>query len=294
MQNPRAESRPDLSPDDVVSASAELLARLRARGLCGKSPRVHCVTNAVAQNFTANVLLAFGAVPSMTLSGEEIGAFVGRSDALLINLGTFDRERRAATAIALDTAMRHGLPWVLDPVFVDRAPQRAAYARELIFMKPKAIRLNAAEFAALAQAPNPAKAEAQAQTKAEAEAEGEGVVAYARAYDVTVGLSGATDLIADGSRAMTVGNGDPLMAKVTAMGCAASALVAACLAVEPDAFLATVAAMLMVGIAGEQAAASARGPGSFAVAILDALYGLDETALKTRAKIDRLKAIEVI
>lgn len=271
MQNPRVESRPDVSPDDVVSAAVALLARLRAKTASGTSPRVHCVTNAVAQNFTANVLLAFGAVPSMTLSGEEIGAFVARSDALLINLGTFDSERRAATSIAVDSATQNGLPWVLDPVFVDRAPQRAAYARDLIFLAPKAIRLNAAEFSALADASTGIGA----------------VAAYAQAHDLTVGLSGATDLIAGGGRAMSIANGHPLMAKVTAMGCAASALVAACLAVEPDAFLATAAALLMVGVAGEQAAAAAQGPGSFAVAILDALYRLDEAALQAHAKVGR-------
>ena len=55
------------------------------------------------------------------------------------------------------------------------------------------------------------------------------------------------------------------MARVTAMGCAASALVGACLAVEPDAWQATAAALIVIGVAGEVAAARARGPGSFAV-----------------------------
>jgi hydroxyethylthiazole kinase len=265
MQHPRAESRQNLSQDEIVSSAAALLARLRA-----SSPRVHCVTNAVAQNFTANALLAFGAVPSMTLSSEEIGAFVQRSDALLINLGTFDRERREATAIAIDTAVRHGRPWVLDPVFIDRAPQRAAYARDLICLNPTAVRLNAAEFGALAER-EPAAAS---------------VAAYARERNVVVGLSGATDWIADGERSISISNGHPLMAKVTAMGCAASALVSACLAVEPDALKATAAALLMVGVAGEMAAANAQGPGTFAAQILDALYGLDEAALVERAKIE--------
>jgi hydroxyethylthiazole kinase len=269
MQHSQAASRDRISGKEIAAGAAALLVRLRA-----KAPRVHCVTNSVAQNFTANALLAFGAVPSMTLSGEEIGAFVAHSDALLVNLGTFDRERREATSIAVDAAARHGLPWVLDPVFVDRAPQRAAYARDLIFLSPKAVRLNAAEFTALAGAPP----------------ELESVTAYARAHDVTVGLSGKTDLIADGSRACSIANGDPLMAKVTAMGCAASALVAACLAVEPDAFLGTAAAMIMTGVAGEVAAAKAEGPGSFALAIIDALYNLDEATILDRAKIDMQEA----
>lgn len=264
MHNPNAPAR-----DDAAQTAAAVLARLRS-GM----PRVHCITNSVAQNFTANVLLAAGGVPSMTLSGEEIGAFVARSQALLVNLGTFDRERREATSIAVGAAAQNGLPWVLDPVFVDRAPQRADYARDLIFLAPKAIRLNHAEFAALAGT-----------TPTD-----EAVAAYAHGKNTVVGLSGETDLVTDGIRRAIIANGHPLMAKVTAMGCAVSALVAACLAVEPDAWRATVAGLVIAGVAGERAAAKAQGPGSFAVAILDELHTLDGSALVAHAQIKIAKA----
>src|ERR1043165_1408095 len=105
---------------ELPHIAADILMRLRAR-----SPRVHCITNAVAQTFTANTLLAAGAIPSMTPSADEIGAFVARADALLINLGTFDDERRAATTAALEVAAERRIPWVLDPVFVDRSQPRA-------------------------------------------------------------------------------------------------------------------------------------------------------------------------
>jgi hydroxyethylthiazole kinase len=260
MHSPNGPAR-----DDAAQTAAAVLDRLHTA-----APRVHCITNSVAQNFTANVLLAAGAVPSMTLSGEEIGAFVARSHALLVNLGTFDRERREATSIAVDAATQNGLPWVLDPVFVDRAEQRAEYARDLIFLGPKAIRLNHAEFSALAgAAPS-----------------GETVAAYAHAKNTVIGLSGEADLVTDGARLATIANGDALMAKVTAMGCAASALVAACHAVEPDAWRATAAGLIIVGVAGQLAAAKASGPGSFAVAILDELHNLDERKLIAQARID--------
>src|SRR6516165_9811042 len=85
----------------LPALAADVLSRVRARG-----PRVHCLTNAVAQNFTANVLLAAGAVPSMTAAPEEIAQFVAHADALLINLGTLDRERREAAGIAVEVAGR--------------------------------------------------------------------------------------------------------------------------------------------------------------------------------------------
>ena len=253
------------SPNDVTQAAPDILARLRAR-----APRIHCITNAVAQNFTANVVLAAGCVPSMTLSPEEIGAFVAGAQGLLVNLGTFGAERRAATKVAVEAVTQRNLPWVLDPVFVDRAAQRGAFARELIGKRPSVVRLNHAEFAALSGG-TPSRDQA---------------MAYARAHGVAIALSGEIDLVTDGNRAATIANGHPLMAKVTAMGCAGSAVLAACLAVEPDAFRAAGAALAIIGVAGELAGEQSAGPGSFAVAIIDALHNLDGPTLIARARIE--------
>jgi hydroxyethylthiazole kinase len=260
MHHPTAASR-----DGVAQDASDVLVRLRRRG-----PRVHCITNAVAQNFSANVLLAAGCVPSMTVSPEEIGPFVSGAQAVLVNLGTFDTERRQATTTALETAARQKLPWVLDPVFVDRAPPRAAFARELIGHRPTVVRLNQSEFSMLAgEKPSP-----------------DGAMAYARANRVVVGLSGETDLVTDGKRIASIRNGHPLMTKVTALGCAGSAVIAACLAVETDAVRAAVAALIIIGVAGELAAEKSNGPGSFAMAVIDALYNLDGPTLIARAKVD--------
>jgi hydroxyethylthiazole kinase len=258
-------TRDGMSRKDLPQVAAALLDRLRVR-----RPRVHCITNAVAQNFTANVLLAAGCLPSMTLSAEEIGPFVARSQALLVNLGTFDRERREATGIALESATQGNVPWVLDPVFIDRSAARADFARDLMARAPQAVRLNRAEFSALAGR----------------EPTREALAAYAREKKTVLGLSGVADWVSDGERFATIANGHPLMAKVTAMGCAASALVAACLGVEPDAWPATAGALTMIGVAGELAAAQAAGPGSFAVAIIDALHNLDGPTLIARARVN--------
>jgi len=256
--------QPAATRDDVAQSAGRALERLRAR-----APRIHCITNAVAQNFTANALLAAGCTPSMTLSADEIASFVAGAEALLVNLGTLDAERRRASEIAADTAGKKRIPWVLDPVFADRAPARAQFAREMIARSPAVVRLNHAEFRALANV-EPARDAAK--------------VAAAN-KKVVIGLSGPTDLVTDGTRVATIANGHPLMARVTAMGCAGSALVAACLAVEEDAWSATAAALLMLGVAGELAAAKASGPGTFATAIIDALYNLDAATLVSRAKV---------
>lgn len=242
---PRAGGPPPFDP-----AAAALLAGVR-----GKAPRVHCITNTVAQAFTANALLAAGAVPSMTTSPEEIVAFVESADALLVNLGTLDAQRRAVIFAAIRAANEKTIPWVLDPVFIDRSPPRSAFAEDVAALGPAAVRGNAGEIAALAR--------------------GGDAAALARRLGAVVIATGATDRVTDGTRTAGNGRGHPLMAKVTAMGCAGAAVTAAVLAVAEDRFAAAAAATLALAVAGERAALKAEGPGSFATAYLDALHGLD-------------------
>jgi hydroxyethylthiazole kinase len=261
MRAPQSERNTSI---DWPATAADILERLRER-----RPRVHCITNAVAQAFTANMLLAVGAVPSMTIALKEVKAFAARADAVLINLGTFDPERQKASLAAIGVANKAGIPWVLDPVFIDRSPPRAAFAKALVAKRPRALRLNSAEFGALSGG----------------KIDDAALMRFAKAKQTVVGLTGAHDLVRDADRLATIANGHPLMARVTAMGCAASALVGATLAVEPDAWKATTAALIIIGVAGEMAAVRARGPGSFAMEILDAMYALDRDTLIAKAKV---------
>ena len=160
-------------------------------------------------------------------------------------------------------------PWVLDPVFVDRSRERAGFAQMLAARKPSAVRLNQIEFTALADA---------APTDAVIER-------YALDQRCVVALTGAADVLTDGKRMVKIGNGDPIMGRVTAMGCAGAAVITACLAIEADAWMAAAAGLLIFAVAGECAAAEARGPGSFAVEILDALARLARETFRHRARL---------
>jgi hydroxyethylthiazole kinase len=205
----------------------------------------------------------------MTISPDEIASFVAGADALLVNLGTFDEERRRAIAVALDAAGTARMPWVLDPVFIERSPGRAAFAREVLARGPTAVRLNAAEFAPLFGRDPADKADAR----------------VAEACGTVVALTGDNDIVTDGARRAVIANGDPLMALVTGMGCAGSALVCAAFAVETDRWLATSAALIALGVAGEVAAEATHGPGRFASWILDALHSLDSATMRARLKV---------
>lgn len=257
------------APIELADIAADVLARIRER-----APRVHCITNSVAQQYTANMLLAAGAVPSMTIAADEIGAFVAGANALLVNLGTFDRERKAAIDVAVKTAADRQLPWLLDPVFVDRSPVRAQFGRALLAERPTVVRLNRAEFVAL-DAHGPGAGEA---------ADGTAIMRFAEANGTIAALTGNVDIVSDGHRRIAIANGDPLMALVTAMGCAGAAIICAALAVEGDPWLATLTALAAFGVAGELAAQRAEGPGSFAIAMIDALHRLDRATLRARIK----------
>ena len=259
-----------LSPDrpitskEIPMAAAAILERIRVR-----TPRIHCITNAVAQNFSANMLLAVGAIPSMTIAPEEVGQFALSADALLVNLGPFDAERRKAADIAIDVMVKQNKPWLLDPVFVERSPPRTAYAQLLLEKHPRAVRLNRAEFTALAGT----------------DVEGATLSRFSALHNTIVGLTGEADIVMDYGRLVCITNGDPLMVRVTAMGCAGSCIIGACLAVEKDAWVATAAGLLILGVAGQLAAKQSQGPGSLAVNILDVLHNLDGTALIEHARV---------
>jgi hydroxyethylthiazole kinase len=253
-----------LGQEPLPELAAHLLDRLRAERV-----RVHAITNAAAQVLTANLLLAAGGVPSLTIAPEEVPSFTARADALLVNLGTLDGDRRAAIPWAIATARSQKKPWVLDPVFVEASPPRLDLARLCLTGGPAALRCNGAEFQALAG------------TEATAEA----AASFAAQHGIVLALTGPTDLVTDGARTLRIANGHPLMAQVTAMGCAGSALLAAFLPLHEDALLATAAALLVIGVAGEVAAERAGGPGTFPPIFLDALHGLDGATIAARARL---------
>jgi hydroxyethylthiazole kinase len=214
-----------------------LLARLRAR-----APRVQCLTNTVAQQITANVLLAVGARVSMATHPDEVVDMTASADALLINLGTLDAARVAAIPRLLADRRVLAKPRVLDPVFVEHSPLRRALALQVIAAGPLIVKGNAAELAVLALPASVTRIE-----------------------------TGAVDRMAGAGSVREISGGHPWMAEVTGLGCALGGLIAACAAVEADPVKAGVAALEAFARAGERAAARASGPGSFAVAFVDAL-----------------------
>ena len=107
----------------------------------------------------------------------------------------------------------------------------------------------------------------------------------ARRFRTVVALTGPQDYVSDGERLLVVDNGHPLLAAVTGTGCTSTVMVAAFAAVTGNHALAAAAGLAAYGLAAEQAASVSRGPGSFQVALADALYQLTGAGLSAGARI---------
>ncbi|MFE6736848.1 hydroxyethylthiazole kinase [Microbacterium sp. NPDC057650] len=254
-------------PAVLLEDTARLLAELRAA-----PPLTHCITNSVVTGFTANVLLAVGAAPAMVDIVGESGMFASIASGLLVNLGTPTPEQRAATLEAVGGASAAGTPWVLDPVAIGVLPIRTDLARDLVGRRPTAIRGNASEILALAGLSAGGRGvDATDTTDAAAEA----ARLLAREHGSVVAVSGPVDLLTDGETEVRIANGTSLLTRVTGGGCALGAVMAAFLGAARGtgipALHAVAAASFVYEIAAERAAAASDGPGSFAVALLDAL-----------------------
>ncbi|MFN2451406.1 MAG: hydroxyethylthiazole kinase [Candidatus Dormibacteria bacterium] len=263
----------------VSPTPGELLARVREQ-----RPLVHNITNLVVTNVTANALLAIGAAPVMAHAPEEVEIMAAAADALVLNIGTLTTPWVEAMLQAGRAANGAGTPVIVDPVGAGFTPFRTdTSARLLRELTVAAVRGNAGELRALAGAAGDVRGVDAAGSAASA-AEARQI---ARGLGTTVALTGPVDQLSDGSSVVSIANGDALLARVTGTGCIATALGGAFLGVAADTPLAALtAALVSLEVAAEEAAREARGPGTFAAALLDALSKLDHASLDDRARVE--------
>lgn len=261
-----------LWPDDQVLLDLATVAR--------HAPLIHCLTNTVAANFTANALLAVGASPAMVEHETEAQELATVAGALLVNVGTVSESTAAAMIAATVAAQGAGTPWVLDPVAVGVLGFRGLLARELLTSAPTVVRGNASEVLSLAGAAGGGRG-------VDSTVDSAGVIApareFARRRGNVVAVSGVVDYITDGDTVIAVPGGDPMMSQVTGVGCVLGALISAFLAVNPEPLTAAASASAVLAAAGERAARGVPGPGTFAVRLIDELHVLTQTAKEAAA-----------
>ncbi len=249
-----------------------------------KKPLIHNITNYVVMNNTANGLLAVGASPVMAHAIEEVEDITSISSSLVINMGTLSEKWVDSILLAVKKAKETNTPFVFDPVGVGASKYRTETAQKIIEAAvPDVIRGNASEIMALVNSTGSTKGVDSTMSAQDAI---DGAIALSKKLNNTIVISGSKDYIITGDTISTISNGSPLMADVTGMGCTATAIIGACIAVESDMHLATTSAMAIMGIAGDMSEAISKGPGTFQVNFLDSLHQLTPDNIKDKVKLN--------
>jgi hydroxyethylthiazole kinase len=254
------------------------------RTLRERKPLVHQITNYVVMNETANATLALGALPVMAHAQEEVEEMAGLAGALVLNIGTLSPRWVEAMLLAGKAANERDVPVVLDPVGAGATRYRTDTVKRILDeVKVTVLRGNQGEVATLVGV------EAEVRGVESIEVGGEAAeLARAAACNLSLvaSVTGPVDHVSDGSTVLAVANGHELLAAVTGTGCMSSAITGCFLAAKPDAPLEAAAEALAVfGVAAEDAADGAKGPGSFHVGLYDALAALQPESLDDRARI---------
>jgi hydroxyethylthiazole kinase len=256
----------------------QVLSRVRER-----KPVVHAITNWVTASEVASALHSIGARPIMAFAAEEVEEITSKADALVLNLGTPTPQRIEAMIRAGRQANGQSHPILFDPVGVGASRFRIESSMRILSdLRVTIIRGNQAEIGALAgmgghlAGIDAVRGPEDLSRAAEDLSNKTGAI---------VAATGPQDWIVSPEKRVIVENGHPMMGQVTGTGCMLTAVVAAFAAVERDPLVAAVTAIAFFGLAGEQAARRAEGPGTFKLALLDALFLLTPDQMRKGMKL---------
>lgn len=265
---------------------ADLLRNVRA-----KKPLVHHITNYVTVNDCANITLAIGGSPVMADEPADALDIVSIASAVVLNMGTLNERTIPVMLAAGQAANARGIPVVFDPVGAGASKLRNETAAKLLGeVTLAAVRGNISEIRFLAGL--------QSHTKgvdaSDADIMGTGdakqaAKSLAKRTNGIVAITGATDIVTDGEKVVSLSNGVPMLGSLTGTGCMCSSLIGCYLGANPkEPFESVTAALLSMGIAGEIAheRAGHLGSGSFRAALHDAMSRMDAATLEERAKYD--------
>ena len=248
-----------------------------------KRPLVYHITNYVTVNDCANITLCAGGAPVMADAREEVEEMAGIASALVLNIGTLNPSLIESMILAGKMANERKIPVILDPVGAGATRLRTASALRLLDeLTISVLKGNAGEIGVLAGAQGRVRGVDSHGLSGDAVAVAKEL---AGTRNVTVAISGATDIITDGKHILLVDNGHPMMGSISGTGCMVASVIGAFSGVSDDPLHATAAAFAAFGIAGEQAAAGAQGPMTFKTALFDKLAAMDPGTLASCAKI---------
>jgi len=269
----------DISEINLGGKIFEIIERIHQ-----ERPLIHNITNMVAMNDSANIILAIGGLPVMAHAQAEVREMVRAAGALVLNIGTLTSEQINSMIAAGEEANSFKKPIVLDPVGAGATYLRTESALRLQEkIKIDIVKGNYAEVSVLAGLKGDIKG-------VESVGDGENAVevacSLARKHNQVAIITGEKDIVTDGKTVLEISNGSPMLRTITATGCMVTSLIATFAAVCDDYVLASAGALVCFGLAGERAAVKAPGPGSFKVNLFDEVYNLNEEIICKGLKVN--------
>lgn len=252
------------------------------------APLVHNITNYVTVNDVANVLLACGASPIMSDEPKDVADITSICDGLNINIGTLNERTIEGMFIAGRKANELSRPVLLDPVGAGASTLRTDTAVRLMeALTLTVIRGNISEIKALALGSSTTKGVDAAAADAVTEENLAAAAAFAKRFaqkcGCIVAITGAIDLVCDGTKCYVIRGGRPEMGRITGTGCQLSGMMTAFVTANPENQLeAAAAAVCAMGLAGEIAFARMEegdGNAAYRNRIIDAIYNMDAKML---------------
>ena len=256
-------------------------------------PLVHNITNYVTVNDVANVLLACGGSPIMSDDPKDVEDITSICGGLNINIGTLNQRTVEGMFLAGKKANELGHAVLLDPVGAGASAFRTETALKLIQeIKFDVIRGNISEIKTLALGSGTTKGVdadvADAVTEENLDQSIAFVKAFAEKMGCIIAVTGAIDLVSDGTKCYVIRNGRPEMGKITGTGCQLSGVMTAFITEKPEEKLkAAAAAVCTMGLAGEIGFSRMQegdGNSTYRNRIIDAIYNMDQKTLDEGAK----------
>jgi hydroxyethylthiazole kinase len=242
-----------------------------------RKPLIYNITNNVVTNFTANVLLAVGASPIMSEGAAEAEDLAKIADAVILNIGTLHTRQISYCLKAGEYANKYNKPVIFDPVGVGATAYRNMTANQFLKdIKLSLIRGNYGEISFLTGLSGQTKGVDNASSGVDLD----GLKKLSEQTGAIVAATGQTDYVTDGKTVFSNNTGHVILQMVTGTGCALSSLTGAFMAVADDPKVGALAALAFYGAAAEKAAGASKGPGSFAIKFIDALYNLSYKEFK--------------
>ena len=257
------------------------------------TPLVHCITNYVTVNDVANALLACGGSPIMSDEPRDVEDITTICGGLCINIGTLNASSIQGMHLAGERAKSLGHPVLLDPVGAGASVLRTETALAILEqIRPEVIRGNISEIKTLALGSGTTKGVDADAADTVTEHNLDSMVSFAKSFaqktGAVVAITGAIDLVADGTTCYVIRNGRPEMSRITGTGCQLSAIAAAYAVANPENKTeAVAAAVAMMGLAGEigfRALQPGEGNSTLRNRIIDAIYNMDAETLNRGAR----------